>query len=205
MKNLNKSLFTLGLLSLLFSIPSYADLPFNYGNASKNYVDNTSNSSSGGNGVSNPYYLGGTIGSSDASSYCEGETGCEDSDTAWKLFGGYQYSNILSGEIGYVNLGDLHKNGENSDISAFTANAVGSIQVTERFDVFAKLGAMRWSSDNTIKDKDGFGVTYGLGVKMRLSDSTKIRVEWEKHPSIETDNDESDVNMLSVGFELSTY
>lgn len=204
MNNLNKSLLTLGLLSLLSSVPSYADLPFSYGNATKNYVDNTSKSG-GGNAISNPYYIGGTIGSSDASSYCDGETGCEDTDTAWKLFGGYQYSNILSGEVGYVNLGDLHKNGENSDVSAFTANAVGSIQVTERFDVFAKAGAMRWNSDNTNEDKDGFGVTYGLGVKMRLSETTKLRAEWQKYPGIETDNDESDINMLSVGFELSTY
>jgi len=204
MNNLNKSLLTLGLLSLLSSVPSYADLPFSYGNATKNYVDNTSNSG-GGNAISNPYYIGGTIGSSDASSYCDGETGCEDTDTAWKLFGGYQLSNILSGEVGYVNLGDLHKNGENSDVSAFTANAVGSMQVTERFDVFAKVGAMRWNSDNTHEDKDGFGVTYGLGVKMRLSETTKLRAEWQQYPGIETDNDESDINMLSVGFELSTY
>ena len=204
MNNLNKSLLTLGLLSLLSSAPSYADLPFSYGNATKNYVDNTSNSN-GGNAISNPYYIGGTIGSSDASSYCDGETGCEDTDTAWKLFGGYQLTNMLSGEVGYVSLGDIHKNGENSDVSAFTANAVGSMQVTERFDVFAKVGAMRWNSDNTHEDKDGFGVTYGLGVKMRLSDTTKLRAVWQQYPGIETDNDDSDINMLSVGFELSTY
>jgi len=203
MKKLNKSLFTLGILALLSSTLSYADLPFSYGNATKNYADNTT--SNNGNSVSNPYYLGGTIGSSDASSYCDGETGCEDTDTAWKLFGGYQLTDMLSGEVGYVNLGDIHKNGENSDVSAFTANAIGSMQVTERFDVFGKVGGMRWNSDNTNGDKDGFGFTYGLGVKMRLSESTKLRAEWEKHPDIETGNDESDVNMLSVGFELSTY
>lgn len=204
MKFLNKSLLVLGVIPL-FSMVSVvnADLPFNYGKADSNYVDNTSG---GGSGESSPYYLGGTIGSSEASSYCDGETGCEDSDTAWKLFGGYKIWEKLSGEVAYTNLGDIHKNGTNSDVSAISANAVGSIQVTERFDVFGKVGGMRWSSDNTTGDRDGFGVTYGLGAKMHLSESTKLRAEWEQFPDVETsDSEETDVNMLSVGVELSTY
>lgn len=202
MKLLEGSLLTLGLLAT-FSVTN-ADLPqsFDYQKASANYVDNTS----GGNNVSNPFYFGGTIGPSDGSSYCSGASNCEDSDTAWKLFGGYRLSERLSAEGAYVSLGDLHKGGENSDISAFTANAVGTMPVTEKFDIFGKLGVMRWSSDNTDEDESGFGVTYGLGAKMRLNETTSLRAEWEKFPGIETSSsDDTDVNMLSVGVELSTY
>lgn len=204
MKNKQKILFLLGVVPLFsFITIANADLPFSYGKASANYVDN---SSDGVNAGSNPYYLGGTIGSSDASSYCEGETGCEDTDTAWKVFGGYKVLENVSAEVGYVNLGDIHKNGENSDVSAFTVNAVGSVKVTERFDIFGKIGGMRWASDNTDGDKDGFGATYGIGAKMNLSESTRIRAEWEQFPGIETNNTEdTDINMLSVGIELSTY
>lgn len=204
MKIKQKTIFLLGIVPLFsFITLANADQPFNYGKASANYVDNTSG---GGAGGSNPYYLGGTIGSSDASSYCEGETGCEDTDTAWKVFGGYKVMDKLSAEVAYTNLGDIHKNGQNSDVSAFSANAVGSVQVTERFDLFAKVGAMRWASDNTDGDKDGFGATYGIGAKMHLSESTKLRAEWEQFPGVETSNsEETDVNMLSVGVELSTY
>jgi len=203
MKTLHKSMIVLGLVSV-FSV-LHADLPkaFDYNKASTNYVDNTSG---GGSGVANPYYFGGTIGASEGSSYCSGENNCEDSDTAWKIFGGYKLTDKLSAEGAFVNLGDMHKNGENSDISAFTINGVGTLPMTEQFDVFAKVGAMRWSSDNTSGDESGFGVTYGLGAKMHINETTKLRAEWEKLPSIETSNSEkTDVNMLSVGVELSTF
>jgi len=203
MKLLKKPLLALGML-VAFSA-SNAELPqsFDYKKASANYVDNTS---SAGNGVSNPIYFGGTIGPSDGSTYCSGTSNCEDSDSAWKLFGGYRLSERLSIEGAYVSLGDFYKKGENSDISALTANAVGTIPVTEKFDIFGKLGVMRWSSDNTDDDESGFGVTYGIGTKMRINETTSLRAEWEKFPGIETSSSEdTDVNMLSVGIELSTY
>lgn len=209
MKTITKSILAFGLLSL--SVTTFAE-EFDYKKASTNYVDNTSSGSTGNNGVGglNQYYFGGTIGASDAGSYCSGSTDCEDGDTAWKLFGGYKISENLSAEAAYVNLGDVHKTGtngaENSDVTALTATAVGSMPVTEQFDVFGKVGAMRWSSDNTSGDQSGFGLTYGIGAKMGLNETTKLRAEWEKFPSIETsDSDKTDVNMLSVGVELSTY
>jgi len=206
MKNLAKSLLVLGVIpvfSLVLASSAHADLPFNYGKASANYVDETSN---GGDSLGNPYYFGGTIGASNGGSYCDGETSCEDQDTAWKLFGGYKFTENLSAEGAYVSLGDMHKSGDNSDVSAITANAVGSVQLTEKFDIFGKLGAMRWSSENSSGDRDGFGVTYGVGAKMRMSESTRLRAEWEQFPGVETSpTNDTDVNMLSVGVELSTY
>ena len=202
MKTFKKSLITLGVLFSCSVL--YADLPsFDYQKASANYVDNTS---AGSNDVANPYYFGGTIGPSNGSSYCSGASNCEDSDTAWKVFGGYRLSERFSAEAAYVSLGDLHKDGENSDISAYTANAVGTMPISEQFDVFGKLGVMRWSSNNTDQDENGFGVTYGVGAKMHLNETTNLRAEWEKFPGIDTSSsDDTDVNMLSVGVELSTY
>ncbi len=203
MKTSQKSVFLFGLISL-FSVTN-ADLPkaFDYNKASTNYVDNTSNSMSN---IVNPYYYGGTLGASEGSSYCSGATNCEDSDTAWKVFGGYKFTEKLSVEGAYMNLGDIHKNGENSDISAFGAYGVGTLPVTEQFDIFAKAGATRWSSDNTTGDQDGFSASYGFGAKMNINEITKLRAEWEKVIDVETsDNQSTDVNMLSVGFELSTF
>lgn len=205
MKLIKKSVLVLGLLPVLCAINNAsADLPksFDYNKASASYVDNTS----GGSGVANPYYFGGMIGPSEGSSYCSGATSCEDSDTAWKLFGGYKFTDKLSAEGSYVSLGDLHKAGSSSDVSALAAHAVGTLPVTDQFDVFGKLGLMRWSSDNTAGSESGFGATYGVGAKMHLSETTSLRAEWEKYPGIETSpTEDTDVNMLSVGVELSTF
>ena len=184
-----------------------ADLPksFDYSKASTNYVDNTS----GGNGdsmfgnVANPYYFGGMIGPSEGTNYCSGESGsCEDTDTSWKIFGGYKLMDKVSAEIAYASLGDMHKDGNNSDSSAFSVAAAGTLPVTEQFDVFAKAGVSRWSTS----EEDGFGMVYGIGAKMHINESTNLRAEWEKYPNLDiTNNEDSDINVLSIGVELSTF
>ncbi len=209
MKPIKKSLLLAGLFPALFIMTqAHADLPnpFDYRTnktANANYVNNTTDD---GSGVVNPYYFGGSIGPAEGSSYCSGATKCEDKDSSWKLFGGYKFTDKLSAEGSYITLGDLHKNGENSDISVIAAHAVASMPVTEQFEVFGKLGVQRWKSDNTDGGKSGFGVAYGAGAKMHLSESSNLRAEWEKFPGIETsDTEDTDVNMLSVGVELSTF
>lgn len=187
----HKSLIVMGAVTSLsfFSIANAAD-----------YTDNPS-----GDLFGNAYYLGGAIGQSNASNYCDGASGCEDSDTAWKLFGGYEVIDKISVEGAYLNLGDIRKDGENSDITAFAAYGVGTLPVTERFDAFAKVGATYWDSDNTENDETGFGLAYGLGVKMTINETTKLRAEWEKILDVDTGSKETDINVLSIGFELSTF
>jgi len=199
----SKLAIAMGVISCVSAIN--ADLPktFDYNKASTNYVDNTSNSLST---VANPIYFGGALGQSEGSSYCDGASGCEDSDTAWKVFGGYKFTDKLAVEGAYMNLGDMYKNSEHSDVSAFSINGVGSLPVTEKFDVFGKIGATRWSSDNSGGSESGFGMTYGVGAKMNMNENTKLRAEWEKVMDVETSgSEETDINVLSVGVELSTF
>jgi len=198
-----KSFILMGLLSS-FTL-THADLPktFDYNKASTNYVDNTS---SGGDLFSKGYYLGGAIGQSEASTYCNGATSCEDSDSAWKVFGGYQLIDKVSVEGAYLNLGDIRKDGQNSDVSAFAAYGVGTLPVTEKFDAFAKIGGAYWRSENSDGNQNGFGLAYGIGAKMSLNETTKLRAEWEKLTDVETSNSEdTDINMLSIGVEFSTF
>lgn len=211
MNPLNKSKLLIGLLPALFLMTSTsAELPnpFNYNSkvtktANANYIDNSSNNL--GN-VTNPYFFGGSIGPAEGSSYCSGATSCEDTDSAWKLFGGYKFTDRLSAEGTYATLGDLHKNGTNSDVSIIAAHGVASMPITEQFEILGKLGLMRWSSDNTDGGQSGFGVAYGVGAKMHLNETTKLRAEWEKFPGIETSKTEdTDMSLLSVGVELATF
>lgn len=211
---MNKQILGLALASACsiacFST-TYADLPksFDYSKASTNYVDNTSGGNGGGGifdnigNVANPFYFGGMIGPSEGTDYCNDEgSDCEDTDTSWKLIGGYKLIDKVAAEIAYASLGDMHKDGNNSDSSAFSISAVGSLPVTEQFDAYAKIGATRWSTG----DEDGFGLVYGIGAKMHLNESTNLRAEWEKYPGLDIkDNGDTDINVLSVGIELSTF
>lgn len=201
-----KSLLTMGLISAFTAGTALAaDTPqaFEYNKSSAtNYVASRTTS---GDLFSKGYYVGGSIGQSEATSYCDGASGCEDNDTAWKVFGGMQVMDMLSVEGSYLNLGDIRKDGQNSDVSAFAAYGVGTLPVTQKFDVFAKLGGARWTSENTDGKETGFGIAYGLGAKMMLNPTTKLRAEWETIKGVETSkSEESDVNMLSIGVELNT-
>ncbi len=216
--SLRKSLIVMGFLTSFASYSlSYAEVvkPFDYSNptsattakATTSYVNNSASHGRVNNDLfGNGYYVGGTIGQSEGSTYCNGASACEDSDSAWKIFGGYKLFDNLSVEGAYLNLGDIRKEGQNSDISAFAAYGVGSLPVTKKFDAFAKLGAARWKSENSDGDQSGFGMAYGVGAKMILNETTKIRAEWEKVLDVETSaSEETDVNMLSIGIELSTF
>lgn len=227
MKNIQlhfrNSLIVISLVSIsALAVSAESAKPFDYNNASTNFVNSTSsannvNNSSSVNYANNTsaprvdlfgkaYYLGGTIGQSEASSFCDGASGCEDSDTAWKLFGGYKLLENVSIEGAYLNLGDIRKSGENSDISAFAGYGVATLPVTKKFDAFAKLGGAYWKSENTDGKETGFGLAYGLGAKMTLNQTTKLRAEWEKVNGIETSrSDDADVSMLSIGIEITTF
>ena len=208
MKNLNpikKNIRLVAFISvatlLLFSNVN-ANLPnagFNYIKASAAYIDQSST------GMMDRVYFGGSFGTSEAENYCIITKGCENKDSSWKVFAGYNISETFSAEAAYTNIGDLHKDGTSSDISALSVSGVANLNINDQLGVFAKAGFSRWESKNTDSDKNGTGLTYGLGAKISLSESMKLRAEWERLPSISTSNtEESDMDMMSIGIELST-
>ena len=205
MKTNNKLTALIALTVLPLFSNAYADLPsnpFNYAKASAAYADASNTASS----MMDRIYFGGSFGSSEADSYCEITKGCEDKDSSWKAFAGYKINELLSAEAAYTSIGDLHKSGQASDISALSVTSVANLPINGQFGVFGKAGFSRWSSENTDSKKSGTGLTYGLGAKVNLSESMKLRAEWERLPSIETSHtEETDIDMLSVGIELSTF
>jgi OOP family OmpA-OmpF porin len=88
-------------------------------------------------------------------------------DTAFKVFGGYQFNQYFSVEAAYTNLGELFISQEilghegylptdaafnntlNSveEISGVTLNGVAQYPITNSFTLLAKLGLFRWNSD----------------------------------------------------------
>ncbi len=208
MKNLNpikkniKLVVFVSATTLLLSSNVSANLPkagFNYIKASAAYIDQSSTD------MMDRVYFGGAFGRSEAESYCTVTKGCENKDSSWKVFTGYNISETFSAEAAYTSIGDLHKKGTSSDISALSVSGVANLNVNDQLGVFAKAGFSRWESKNTDSDKSGTGLTYGLGAKVSLSESMKLRAEWERLPSINTSNtEESDMDMMSIGVELST-
>jgi OOP family OmpA-OmpF porin len=64
-------------------------------------------------------YLRLALGQSQADIDCTGTTSCDDGDTAWKVFGGYQFNRHFALEAGYANLGE-------ATASPFTASSAST-------------------------------------------------------------------------------
>jgi OOP family OmpA-OmpF porin len=158
-------------------------------------------------------YLGGALGQAKFKEWCSVAPGdvllaCEDTDTGWKLLGGYRFNRYAAIEATYINWGKATGTlgGPTRDISAEQTSmgiaAVGSLELGPQFSVFGKLGFLQTEQEikrstatqTTTVDADETELHYGLGVKYRFAADWAARAEWERTEKLK-------VEMLSIGAE----
>lgn len=159
-------------------------------------------------------YLGGALGQSKFKEWCD--TGgipnalasCKDTDTSWKVLGGYRINRYLSAEATYIDWGEVTATviaGQRAEVAAaqksYGLAAVATLPLGERFEVFGKLGLLqhdvetrRVSPNPNTVERDETEVHYGLGMKYAFTKNWAVRGEWEN-----TDN--LKIDMLSIGVE----
>lgn len=133
------------------------------------------------------FYIGASVGlaavEQNSSGFVPGDFDIDDSDYAYKLFGGYQYSPIFAVEGGYRDLGKPSSGDASTQADAFDAAAVAGVSFGP-LRVFGKLGGLYWDSTTRIKgtglsrSDDGFGLAAGAGLEFELG-SMGIRGEVE--------------------------
>src|SRR5918999_616226 len=98
------------------------------------------------------FYVGGALGQAQVDIDCTGATSCDEKDTSWKIFGGYQFNRNLAIELGYINFGEATASGPTPpfgttsvkfESTAFELVGVGSMPIADRFSIFGKLGLYR--------------------------------------------------------------
>jgi len=166
------------------------------------------------------WYGGIGIGQSKFKDSCSGVSGpgiaCEEKDTAWKIFGGYQFNRNFAGEFGYTDLGKttLSISGFGSaSIGArgFELSGVGMLPVSQQFSVYGRLGLFHWDVDF----KDGTGLvgsasasgtdlTYGLGASFSFTKNSALRLEWQKYQDVGDTNStgSGDITVIGVGLAV---
>jgi OOP family OmpA-OmpF porin len=145
----------------------------------------------------------------------------DDSDTAYKLFGGYQFNKNFALEAGYFNLGQFGYTATtlpagtqsgNIKLQGLNLDAVGILPVNDQFSVFARLGLQyaqakdNFSSTgfvpvpaNPNPSKNATNYKAGLGLQYDFNRSLGMRVEAERYRIDDAINNKGDVNMYSVG------
>jgi OOP family OmpA-OmpF porin len=176
------------------------------------------------------WYIGASLGQSKAdysasdlksSLEAAGATGVvasvDNTDTGYKLFGGYQLNKNIGFEAAYVNLGSLTANAtyatpagspvrSNTDIDGYQLSAVGILPLNDAFSVFGKVGAFFSKSDSTATtsltsvsaNADNTDWTYGLGGNWQFNPNIGLRAEWERFQGLGISKS-SDADLYSLG------
>jgi OmpA-OmpF porin, OOP family len=167
------------------------------------------------------FYAGVGVGQSHASDACEGASAlgfsCDDKDTAWRIFGGYQFHKNFALELGYADLGKAHGSGVvlgtpiSVDVKAkaWDLVAVGILPVMEQLSLHGKLGFARWDVDASANatgigsasaSDNGTDLTYGVGAQYDFTKQVGMRLEWQQYKDVGDDNTtgKSDVDVISA-------
>jgi OOP family OmpA-OmpF porin len=156
------------------------------------------------------FYVGGSLGQSEHADQCEGVgagISCDDKDTAWKVFGGYQFNRYVAVEVGYTNLGEATAAAGGvtvtDEATAFEVVAVGMYPIIDRLSVYGKLGLFRGELDRSSNNpavvtgsNSQTDITFGFGLRYDITSNIAVRGEWQTYREV---GDITDVNVISIG------
>jgi outer membrane protein OmpA-like peptidoglycan-associated protein len=176
----------------------------------------------GGPAHAGNFFVGGTIGQVDIGNY-ELEavsTSLDDTDTGYRVFGGWRFNKYFAVGVSYLDLGELQASGD----SVLEPNFTDSIEATgyeawmaafwplgERFSLFGTLGAFSWDQDVDYADdlgpfngsSDGTDLTYGAGVNFAITKHFGMHATYTFYPdvgSIADTGHRNDRDFYGIGF-----
>jgi OOP family OmpA-OmpF porin len=162
-------------------------------------------------------YLGGAVGGSKFHDACDGApagVSCDDTDTAWKGFVGYQFTRYIGAELGWVDFGKATASAggfsAKADARGLELVAVASYPFTQQFAVYGKLGGIRSRVSIT---GPGVGVTdnstdftYGAGLRYNFVRNFAARLEWQRYQNVGSSTTGSDdIDLFSIGLLYGFY
>ncbi len=167
------------------------------------------------------FYAGASFGQTKAKSACNGVVAaglsCDDSDTAGRIFGGYQFNRNFAAEVAYAELGKVNASGVVSGVPqsgnwkarSWDIVAVGIMPIGEQFSLFGKLGIALWRLDSHLtptgigsvqQSPTGTSATYGIGGQYDFTQKVGMRLEWQKYKDVGNDAGvKSDIAVFSIG------
>ena len=174
------------------------------------------------------FYAGASLGKSSAklgncASAVAGVQACdiEDSDTAWKLFGGYRFAKDLAIEASYVDLGKFRMTAWGpfetaSSVYKVTGLAVDGVKTWPfgaKLGLWTRVGVFVWTLDVS-SSSSGLGgfvgssekttkasADIGLGLKYDFHKDIAALIEFQRYFGIGTSSTgTSDIDLLSASF-----
>ncbi|MDA0119409.1 OmpA family protein [Vibrio sp. T11.5] len=142
------------------------------------------------------FYLGAKAGASWLNDSCS--TGpCDDSSWALGSFAGYEFSDMISLEIGLDTLGETTGYGyTDAGLSSYSFAPRLTMPIAERLDAFAKLGGAYVEYG----DKDDSSLLGALGITYSFMPTIDFQLEYQRLTDINVDTHRFKGNALTLGF-----
>ena len=158
------------------------------------------------------WYIGFGIGQTKFKGGCGQSPGvtCDDTDTAGKFLGGYQFSKNFDLELAYADLGQAKgtspAGASTFGTKGFEVAGVGMLPLGGGFSALARAGLFSWKVDvkDSIGSADASGtdLTYGFGVKFDFNRDFSIRGEWQRYKDVGDPNKTVQGNIDFIGASL---
>lgn len=164
-------------------------------------------------------YVGASVGQATSDVTCPAGVTCDDSDIAWKLYGGLEINEYISMQVGYTNLGEVEYSGAQRgtrSVHGATMQMVGTYVFNPDFMLFVTGGlnilnaevdgTIAGTPNNNAGDTD-VAWSVGFGGQYNFTPSLGLRAEWERYLEVGSSNfnggtGEADVDLISVGLVM---
>jgi OOP family OmpA-OmpF porin len=151
------------------------------------------------------FYAGAGIGTTKVGDDNFSGPGVDDSDTGFKIFGGYTFNENWGVEVSYFDFGEASASDGGDSVSVgvtgLSAAAVGRLPINDMFAVYGKLGFASYDvkakfnvagfGSGSASDSDS-DMIYGIGGAMSFGGNFEARLEYEAL------NVDGDASMISV-------
>lgn len=126
------------------------------------------------------FYAGADVGNADFGS---------DDDTAFKIFGGFQFHPNVAVEAGWSQLFDKNS----AEVTALELVAVGIFPVANQLSIIGKLGFANVEVETPSGSSDKTELTFGIGVQYDVTPKIGVRGQWQRYDT------DQEIDLLSIG------
>lgn len=158
-------------------------------------------------------YIGAALGQAEQTEQCDGAApgiSCDNKDSAWKIFGGFQLNRHFAVELGYANLGETTASAgavsATDEATAFEFVALGMLPIGDRFAIFGKAGLYRGELERTSNNpgvqtgtNEQTDFTFGVGVRFDITHNIGLRAEWQRYVDL---GEITDVDLITLGVQF---
>lgn len=147
-------------------------------------------------------YLGGSLGVPNYSSSVNG-IGGDGSGTAYKLYGGYQFTPNYAIEGGAFGLGETTDATGSAKTHGLYVDGVGMLEFAPKWSLIGSLGLAHGQFSSTAGDDTSVGLKLGAGVQYAIAPKAAVRLQYDQYRFVNAYGTKPDIGAVTLGLKMA--